>query len=211
MLSAMESAGKDLQDEAQREAMQESGLGTPATRAGIIEILVNRHYIERQGKSLVPTSKGLEVFEVVREKRISDVEMTGMWELALGKISAGEIRPVTFSNNIEAYTRQIVGELLSVEFTQHQYASCPCPKCHSGQVHLFAKLAKCDNSDCGLKVFRQINGVMLTDRHLLTMLSGKKSPYIKFVSRKSGKIYLAALSLDEEYGVKFNFKDKITK
>lgn len=207
----MESAGKDLQDEAQREAMQESGLGTPATRAGIIEILVSRHYIERQGKSLVPTSKGLEVFDVVREKRISDVEMTGMWELALGKISAGEIRPVTFSNNIEAYTRQIVGELLSVEFSPHQYACCPCPKCHSGQVYLFAKVAKCDNSDCGLKVFRQINGVMLTNEHLLAMLRCKKTPYIKFVSRKSGKTYLAALALDEEYGVKFNFKDKITK
>ena len=171
----MESAGKDLQDEAQREAMKESGLGTPATRAGIIEILVNRHYIERQGKSLVPTPKGLEVFEVVREKRISDVEMTGMWELALGKISAGDIRPVTFSNTIEAYTRQMVGELLNAEFPQPKYVSCPCPKCHTGQVRLLDKLAKCDNPDCGLKVFRQINGVILSDDHLLAMLGGKKS------------------------------------
>ena len=210
LLAAMESAGKELENEAQRDAMKASGLGTPATRAGIIEILLTRNYIERQGKSLVPTAKGLEVYEIVREKRIADVEMTGMWELALGKISAGEIRPVTFSNSIDAYARQIVSELLSAQISPRQFAHCVCPKCHSGQVHLFAKVAKCDNPDCGLTVLRQFNAVTLTDEYLLAMLSGNKTPYLKFVSKKSGKSYRAALLLDEEYAVKLDFKERKT-
>ena len=208
LLAAMESAGRELEDEAQREAMKASGLGTPATRAGIIEILLTRNYIERQGKSLVPTAKGLEVYEIVREKRIADIEMTGMWELALGKISAGEIRPVTFSSSIDAYTRQIVSELLAAQISPWQFAHCVCPKCHSGQVHLFAKVAKCDNPDCGLTVFRQFNAVMLSDEYLLAILNGHKTPYLKFVSRKTKKPYQASLFLDDEYAVKLDFKER---
>ena len=82
----------------------------------------------RPGKSLVPTAKGLEVYDIVRRMRIADVEMTGMWELALGKIASGEIRPVTFTSSIDIYTRQIVAELLSVQITRPEYVSCPCPK-----------------------------------------------------------------------------------
>jgi DNA topoisomerase-3 len=208
LLAAMESAGRELADEAQREAMKASGLGTPATRAGIIELLIARRYVERQGKSLVPTAKGLEVYDIVHRMRIADVEMTGMWELALGKIALGEIRPVTFTSSIDIYTRQIVAELLAVQITRPEYVSCPCPKCHDGQVRLYPKVAKCSDPDCALLLFRNINGRTLTDEELLTILGGGRTPHLKFVSRKSGKPYLAALSLDEEYALKFEFQEK---
>ena len=86
LLSAMETCGKELTDEAEREALKELGIGTPATRAGIIETLLSREYIRREKKSLVPTNKGLTVYLAVRDKKIADVSMIGEWERALNKM-----------------------------------------------------------------------------------------------------------------------------
>lgn len=77
LLAAMEGCGRTLDDEKEKEAMEDSGLGTPATRAGIIELLIARHYVERNGRSLIPTPKGLEVYDIVKEKMIANVSMTG--------------------------------------------------------------------------------------------------------------------------------------
>jgi len=110
LLGAMETAGNELKDQNQREAMKKGGLGTPATRAGMIELLLERHYIERKDRTLIPTRKGLEVYRIVKDKRIADVEMTGMWEAALQRIESGEMSPISFKNSIETYARQIVKE-----------------------------------------------------------------------------------------------------
>ncbi|MEQ3031701.1 topoisomerase C-terminal repeat-containing protein [Alistipes indistinctus] len=75
-------------------------------------------------------------------------------------------------------------------------------------MRLYPKAAKCSDPDCALLLFRNINGRTLTDEELLTILGGGKTPYLKFVSRKSGKPYMAALSLDEEYALKFEFQEK---
>lgn len=91
LLAAMETAGKEQEDEAEREAMKDSGLGTPATRAAVIETLFSREYIKREKKSLVPTEKGLAVYGIVKDMRIADAAMTGGWELALAKIATGEM------------------------------------------------------------------------------------------------------------------------
>ena len=115
---------------------------------------------------------------------------------------------MTFTSSIDIYTRQIVSELLAVQITRPEYVSCPCPKCHEGQVRLYPKAAKCSDPDCALLLFRNINGRTLTDEELLTILGGGKTPYLKFISRKSGKSYLAALSLDEEYALALEFKEK---
>lgn len=91
LLSAMETCAKEVTDEAEREAIKESGIGTPATRAAIIETLFSREYIQREKKSLVPTNKGLVVYLAVQNKKIADVSMTGEWERALGSIEKGEM------------------------------------------------------------------------------------------------------------------------
>lgn len=209
LLAAMESAGKELRDEAQREAMKDSGLGTPATRAAIIEILITRGYIERRGKSLAPTTKGVDVYEAVREKRIADVEMTGMWEAALSQIESGEMAPETFKNSIETYVKQITSELLHIKIERKAYPQCTCPRC-KGTMSLYDKIAKCSNPACSLVVFRLVNKVRLSDEQLLTIIAGGKTPYLKFTS-KTGKPYQAALSLDEDYVVEFNFKERRRK
>ena len=84
LLSAMETAGKEIEDDALRQALKDCGIGTPATRASIIETLFKRGYMERSKKSLVPTEKGLALYSVVKTMRIADVAMTGEWEKELG-------------------------------------------------------------------------------------------------------------------------------
>lgn len=205
LLSAMETAGSELDSEEMREAMKGSGIGTPATRAGIIELLIARGYIERKKRSLVPTEKGMEVFGIVADKRIADVEMTGAWESALQKIESGDIAGDTFSRSIEAYTRQIVTELLASE-DNTTAMSTPCPRCKCGHMHLYKRIARCDNPDCQLSVFRVINKVTLSDEQLLTIINGGRTPLLDFVS-KAGKPYRASLSLDEDFVTALTFEN----
>lgn len=96
LLSAMEHCGRELRDDELRDSLKGNGIGTPATRASIIETLFARDYVRREKKSLVPTGKGLAVYQIVKDKRIADVEMTGQWETALAKIESGEMNPDTF-------------------------------------------------------------------------------------------------------------------
>ena len=96
LLAAMETAGKEIEDDTMRQAMKDSGIGTPATRAAIIETLLKREYMVRQQKKLVPTEKGLALHSVVKNMAIANVEMTGKWEAELAKIERGETRsPIT--------------------------------------------------------------------------------------------------------------------
>jgi DNA topoisomerase-3 len=111
LLKALETAGKEIDDEELRYAMKDSGLGTPATRAAIIETLVKRDYILREKKNLLPTSTGLAVYNVVKDYQIAQAELTGNWEKRLEEIRSGA--SVTgFQEEIKAYTRTITQELL---------------------------------------------------------------------------------------------------
>lgn len=111
LLKALETAGKEIEDEELRYAMKDSGLGTPATRASIIETLITREYVVREKKNLVPTPKGLAVYEVVKEKKIAQAELTGQWEKRLEEIRSGA-SVEEFKEEIKAYTRSITAELL---------------------------------------------------------------------------------------------------
>ena len=115
LLSAMETAGKDVEDEEVRQAMKECGIGTPATRAAIIETLFARGYVQRCKKSLVPTEKGLALYSVVKEMRIADAALTGEWERELARIERGEKEVSAFHGEIERYTTEITAELLSCD------------------------------------------------------------------------------------------------
>jgi len=111
LLKALETAGKEIEDEELREAMKAGGLGTPATRAAIIETLLSRKYILREKKNLVPTPTGLAVYEVVKGQRIAQAELTGSWEKRLEEIRSGA-SVSAFQEEIKAYTREITQELL---------------------------------------------------------------------------------------------------
>lgn len=207
LLSSMESAGKELDDEEQRLAMKECGIGTPATRASIIETLFSRDYMRRDKKSLIPTEKGLAVYHAVKDKRIADVEMTGMWENTFAKIESGEADEGNFTKGIEVYASQITEELLHAELNLPQIQTALCPKCGK-QVNLYPKVAKCSDAECGLMVFTSLCGKTLSDDILQTLLSGKQTNIIKGFKSKAGKRFDAALILDEDYKVKFVFDNK---
>jgi DNA topoisomerase-3 len=112
LLKALETAGKEIEDEELREAMKESGLGTPATRANIIETLLTRKYILREKKNLVPTETGLSVYEIVKHQQIAQAELTGNWEKRLEQIRSGA-SVTEFQEEIKTYTRAITKELLA--------------------------------------------------------------------------------------------------
>jgi len=111
LLKALETSGKDIEDEELRYAMKDSGLGTPATRAAIIETLINREYIVREKRNLVPTTKGLAVYDVVKDQKIAQAELTGQWEKRLEEIRSGA-SVADFKAEITDYTRAITNELL---------------------------------------------------------------------------------------------------
>lgn len=209
LLSAMETCGKELTDEAEREALKELGIGTPATRAGIIETLLSREYIRREKKSLVPTNKGLTVYLAVRDKKIADVSMTGEWERALNKIAAGEMDADTFHKGIEVYASQITSELLESRIeSDHAQEAYPCSKCKNGRVVLFPKVAKCNNEACGLTVFRNKSGKDLTDGQLKELLLKGKTPLIKGFKSKENKPFDAIIAFDADYKTIFEFPPK---
>lgn len=112
LLKALETSGKEIEDEELRYAMKDSGLGTPATRASIIETLITREYIMREKRNLMPTFKGLAVYEVVKDQKIAQAELTGSWEKRLEEIRSGA-SVTDFKAEISEYTRSITNELLA--------------------------------------------------------------------------------------------------
>lgn len=210
LLGAMESCGKECENEDEREAMKDAGIGTPATRAAIIETLFAREYITREKKSLVPTNKGLVVYLAVKDRKIADVAMTGSWEHALAKIGSDEMDAATFHRSIEVYASQITTELLDIPFERtDDRPGCGCPKCKNGQVTFYQKVAKCNNENCGLTVFRSIAKKDLTDTQLIALLMNGKTGIIKgFTSSKTGKTFDAAIAFDADYKTVFQFEDK---
>ena len=208
LLAAMENAGKELEDTGLNASLKDAGIGTPATRAAIIETLFARQYIVREKKNLVPTDKGLAVYRIVKDKKIADVEMTGMWETALAKIEAGSMDADTFRKGIEVYTRQITAELLSVQLSVATGETCPCPKCGSGRILFYPKVAKCSNVDCTFTVFRNKCDKQLTDKQIVELATKRKTGLIKGFKGKNGKAFDASLVLDGEFNVAFSFPEK---
>ena len=208
LLAAMENAGKELEDAELKASLKDAGIGTPATRAAIIETLFARQYIVREKKNLVPTDKGLAVYRIVKGKKIADVEMTGMWETALAKIEAGSMDADTFRKGIEVYAAQITAELLSVQLSFASGETCPCPKCGSGRILFYPKVAKCSNVDCTLTIFRNKCDKQLTDKQIVELVTKRKTGLIKGFKGKNGKAFDASLVLDEQFNVAFSFPEK---
>lgn len=205
LLSAMESAGKELENEDYRKSMSDVGIGTPATRAAIIETLFARDYMQRQSKSLVPTEKGLAVYGIVKDMKIANVEMTGIWEHDLGRIEKGTIDAGTFLRGIRQYATQITEELLSCRISATPVKGTTCPKCNNGNVQFYPKVAKCNNAECGLMVFRNVCEKTLTDAQLDQLLTKGKTPEIKGFKSKKGNTFNASLVFDEEFKTSFEF------
>jgi DNA topoisomerase III len=164
LLGAMETAGKEVEDAELREAMKDSGIGTPATRASIIELLVNREYIEREGRALMATEKGIQVIRLLNGHKLTSPELTGSWEHRLGLIEQGEDSRESFMRDIAKFTGETVQELDKLKGVQIERAKLgPCPIC-GREISENRKGYSCwskDDPGCGFVIWKKKAGKSL--------------------------------------------------
>ena len=207
LLSAMENAGNSIEDSEERKALKSIGIGTPATRASVIETLFDRDYILRNKKSIIPTEKGLHVYQIVADKKIADVAMTAQWELAFEKIQHNEMNAAEFHAELESLTKEITMELLTERKADGGQSDLCCPKCHS-KAHLRERVIKCSNDECGWILFRKVCGVQLAYKHIEALLTKKRTPLIRNMVGRSGKPFDAYLVLSQDGTTSFEFEQK---
>ncbi|MDH5033787.1 type IA DNA topoisomerase [Chryseobacterium cucumeris] len=205
LLSAMENAGRSMENKEEQKALSNIGIGTPATRASIIETLLSRNYIVRKSKTLHPTDKGLQVYNLVKDQKIANVQMTAEWELALDKIEKGELNRTQFINDIQDYTAEITNELLSLHIPQENIPQLNCPKCQQHTLIIKDKIVKCPNEQCSWILFRTICGIQLTIKDLTLLLTQNKTSLIKNMKSKSGKKFDAFIVFKEDFSTVFEF------
>lgn len=201
----MESAGKDLEDENQRQLLKGTGIGTPATRAATIETLLKRNYIKRQKKSIIPTEKGLKVYEWVKDRKIADVELTGEWEASLNEIEEGQLPPEDFLQAMKDYTQKITEDFLAMEIEGIASPALVCPVCKKQSVRLYKKVAKCMEDDCQWLFFRNVCGKQVNDEAIMALLENGKTTLLKGLKSKAGKSFDAYLVLQEDSSTSFEF------
>src|SRR5215212_8075319 len=165
LLAAMETAGKDIEEADLREAMKESGIGTPATRASIIERLIAVGYIERDGRALHATEKGVQVIRLLGSHPITSAELTGSWEKRLELIADGEESRPSFMNDIAKFTESTVQELDKLKGVKIERANLgPCPVCGKDVIEN-RKGYSCwskDDPGCGFVIWKKKAGKMLS-------------------------------------------------
>ncbi|CAM2858751.1 DNA topoisomerase III [Chryseobacterium flavum] len=207
LLSAMENAGKEIANEDERKALQGIGIGTPATRAAIIETLFKRDYIRRETKSLIPTEKGLQVYEAVKDKRIADVAMTAEWEMALQKIENNEADAMDFHQSMEAYTSSITQELMNISIASEKHPELTCPKCKSQKLLIRDKVVKCTDETCSWLQFRNVCGIQLSLLEIENLVNKGKTSLIKGMKSKAGKKFDAYIVLKNNGETSFEFEN----
>lgn len=211
LLSAMETAGKDIENEEERKALQNIGIGTPATRAAIIETLFARNYIQREKKSLIPTEKGLQVYELVKDRKIADVAMTAEWELALQKIETGEADARVFQKEMENYASTITNELLQTSIAKDNSPELVCPKCKKQRLLIRDKIVKCPDEACNWVQFRIVCGVQIGIVDIESLVDNGKTSLIKGMKSKAGKTFDAYIVLNDKAESSFEFEKRKKK
>ena len=210
LLSAMEGAGKLLEDVELREAMKAKGLGTPATRSAIIEGLIHDGYVVRQGRELIVTAKGMALITLLRGIGVAALcspEMTGEWEYSLRRIQAGEMQSKDFMAQIRDFTREIVdkaknfeGDTVSGNF---EVLEVKCPKCGGGPFDEDYRTFKCRT--CELIIWKTMAGRSFDRTEIETLLrDGRVGPLEGFRS-KMGRKFNAPVKLSPDFKQQFDF------
>ncbi len=218
LLSAMETAGKLIDDEELREAMKESGLGTPATRAETIETLIRREYIERAGKDLTPTPKGLQVISMLEEHPLTSPELTGDWEKRLTDIEHGADERGAFIKDIENFTRATVEKIAALDkekLRPERVELGLCPRCGAETGEIIKENSKAygctswksrEETGCGFVIWKRVAGRTLTPEIARQLLEeGKTKEVISGFRSRAGKPFRARLVLNGEGKVEFDF------
>src|SRR5258705_4536075 len=209
ILSAMEGAGKLVDDEELRDAMKEKGLGTPATRASIIETLISAHYLTRHGKELQPTAKAIQTILLLKSAvpELTSPELTGEWEFRLREIEHRKLTRDAFMRDIRDLTKDIVGKAKDFHPDEHMPDTEPfgrCPKCGSPVVKRF-KSFTCTNQDCDFTIWKTIAGRLLSRDEFETLVRDKQTGPLGGFRSKKGKRFHAALKLSGDFKAEFDF------
>lgn len=212
LLSAMEGAGKLLDDEELREAMSQRGLGTPATRAQIIEGLLLDGYLVRQGRELIVSQKGLSLVNLLRGigvEALTSPEMTGEWEYKLKQMEAGAIPREQFMREIRQFTEEIVAKAKnfhgdSVE-GQFNDLEAKCPKCGHGVFRETYRTYEC--AGCGLLIWKTMAGRELERDEVRVLLEAKRIGPLEGFRSKLGRPFSAPVKLDDEFKQTFDFQE----
>ena len=215
LLAAMKNAGRAVEDEYRAEVLKEvGGLGTPATRAGIIEVLVRRGFVIRKGKAVLSTEKGRALVGVVSAS-LRSAELTGQWEQELREIEAGNGTAAGFLTGITALVGELLEEVRSSSTgvlggrNDHAKPIGPCPSCGKGVVDR-GKAFGCSawrETGCGFKVWKVMNGKKLSTAQVKALLKNGHTNVIKGFKSRAGKPFEAVLKLDAQNGVVFDFGD----
>ena len=209
LLSAMEGAGKLVEDEELRAAMSAKGLGTPATRAAIIEGLILENYVQRSGRELQPTAKAFSLITLLRGLKIPELispELTGDWEFKLRQIEQGLLKRDAFMEKIAAMTRHIVeqaknhrGKTISGDFATLQV---PCPKC-GGVVQETYKKFQC--LKCDFALWKILAGRQFEFEEMEALISSREIGPLSGFRSKMGRAFNAIVKLTDDYEMKFDF------
>ncbi|MCX7898333.1 MAG: DNA topoisomerase III [Rhodocyclaceae bacterium] len=207
LLAAMEGAGKFVEDEELRAAMAERGLGTPATRAQIIEGLIEEGYVHREGKELVPTAKAFNLLFALEQLKVDEIrspELTGLWEWKLRQMEQGRLSRDEFMHHIVEQTREMVERIKNGEFHDADFGelASPCPKC-GGKLKETYRHFRCER--CDYRLWKVLAGRPWEPAEIDTLLrEGQIGPLSGFRS-KQGRAFSALVRLNEEAQPAFDF------
>lgn len=227
LLSAMETAGKLVDDETARDMMKDRGLGTPATRASIIELLIGRQYIMREGRALKVTSKGMKLIEILEGHPLISPDMTGNWEKQLRDIEHGELQADEFMKGIVDFTEQTVAKITEIDKEKLKMVRAelgPCPRCAAagtlnddGQPNIIRENARAygctswksrEEAGCGFVIWRSIAGRQLMPDEAKELIEQRfTTNELQGFRSRAGKPFRARLKLDEEDKVVFDFPE----
>ena len=201
LLGAMETAGKDISDERLREAMTDSGIGTPATRAAIIERLIDVGYIERDGRALHATEKGVQVITLLDSHPLTSPELTGNWEHRLGLIEHDDDSRDAFMADIERFTAQTVADLDKLKEVRIERANLgPCPVCGRDVIEN-RKGYSCwtrDDPGCGFVIWKKKAGKILPVSVVKELMEkGRTEKQVTGFRGRSGRTFRAKLRLEQ--------------
>jgi DNA topoisomerase-3 len=209
LLSAMENAGKLVEDGELREAMSAKGLGTPATRASVIEGLVYENYLQRLGRELHPTAKAFSLITLLRGLKVPELtspELTGDWEFKLRQIEQGKLERNSFMEEIATMTRHMVeqaknnrGETISGDFST---LKSPCPKC-GGVVHETYKKFQCKK--CDFALWKILAGRQFEIAEMETLITQREVGPLQGFRSKMGRLFDANIKLNDDLEMKFDF------
>jgi DNA topoisomerase-3 len=212
LLSAMEGAGKLVEDEDLRAAMDQKGLGTPATRAAVIEGLIREEYIHRNGRELIPTPKAFSLLFALKQFGIDELtspELTGDWEYKLKQMERGALARGEFMDHINSLTNELVDRIKNGDIPDTAFATleAPCPKC-GGTVQENYRKFQC--LKCDFSLWKVISGREWAPEEVSELIrEGKVGPLTGFRSRM-GRPFVATLRLTPEHKIEFDFGQERT-